>query len=161
MSNVVCESLLYTKIKLSFTKNGLSTFRGEGSEMNNDVLSSEIVLENEVAQAEVQKVGFFAEKLDFLDIQILRKFYATGRGFPNDCQPYCFPVLYQELKVSRQIKFGLEALRKRLDNLVRFGLLDKVNNSNPTNYYPIRGKETFLKAVITKFFLVNGLSKFM
>lgn len=118
-------------------------------------------METEVGKDEVDKIVFFAEKLDFLDVQLLRKFYSTGKGFPDDCQPYCFPVLYGELKSSRQIKVGLEALRKRLDNLVYVELLTKVKNSNPTNYYPVRGKERFVRAVIMKFFLINGLSKYL
>ena len=127
---------------------------------DSEILINEIV-ETEVAKESVDEINFLAEKLDFLDIQILRKFYATGRGFPNDCQPYCFPVLYHEMKTDRQLKIGLEALRKRLDNLVRVGVLEKVKNSNPTGYCPVRGKEGFSKAVIVKFFLVNGLSKYL
>lgn len=129
--------------------------------MNESELLQEAPIETEVGKDEVDKIIFFAEKLDFLDIQLLRKFYSTGKGFPDDCQPYCFPVLYGELKASRQIKMGIEALRKRLDNLVRVELLTKVKNSNPTNYYPLRGKERFMRAVIMKFFLINGLSKYL
>mgnify|MGYP001571124009 FL=1 len=129
--------------------------------MNEIDLITESTIESEVGKNEVGEINFLAEKLDFLDIQLLRKFYSTGKVFPNDCQPYCFPVLYVELKVGRQIKIGLEALRKRLDNLVKLGLLLKVKNSNPANYYPLRGKERFLRAVIMKFFLINGLSKYL
>jgi len=128
--------------------------------MNNNELFIEVSVELE-GNKEIDQINLLAEKLDFLDIQLLRKFYSTGRVFPNDCQPYCFPVLYSELRASHQIKVGLEALRKRLDNLVKIGLLLKVKNSNPTNYYPIRDKERFLRAVIMKFFLVNGLTKFL
>ena len=124
--------------------------------MNEIDLITESTIESEVGKNEVGEINFLAEKLDFLDIQLLRKFYSTGKVFPNDCQPYCFPVLYVELKVGRQIKIGLEALRKRLDNLVKLGLLLKVKNSNPANYYPVRGKERFLRAVIMKFFLINS-----
>jgi len=102
-----------------------------------------------------------AERLDFLDIQLLRKFYMTGKNFPLDSQPYCFPILFQEMKINHHLKIGTEALRKRLDNLVDTGFLEKVKHSNPANYAPIRGKENLVRAVITKFFLVNGLSKFL
>lgn len=129
--------------------------------MNEIDLITESTIESEVGKNEVGEINFLAEKLDFLDIQLLRKFYSTGKVFPNDCQPYCFPVLYVELKVGRQIKIGLEALRKRLDNLVKLDLLLKVKNSNPANYYPVRGRERFLRAVIMKFFLINGLSKYL
>lgn len=102
-----------------------------------------------------------AEKLDFLDIQILRKFYTTGKQHPFDCQPYCFPMLYTEMKVSNKLKIGIEALRKRLSNLVKLDLLEKINYSNPTNYAPVRDKSEFVRGIITRFFTINGLTKFL
>jgi hypothetical protein len=102
-----------------------------------------------------------AEKLDFLDIQILRKFYATGKEFPLDTQPYCFPILYREMKEVHHLKIGLEALRKRLDNLAKQGFIIKIRNSNPTSYVPIRGKEQIIRAIIMKFFLINGITRFL
>jgi hypothetical protein len=101
------------------------------------------------------------EKLDFLDVQILRKFYSTGKEYPLDTQPHCFPILYKEMRDTRQIKIGMEALRKRLDNLTKFGLISKIRGTNPTNYGPIAGKEQTIRAVIMKFFLINGLTKFL
>ena len=102
-----------------------------------------------------------AEKLDFLDIQLLRKFYMSGKEQPFDSQPYCFPLLYNEMKVNHKIKIGMEALRKRLNNLVRLTLLEKIKHSNPTNYSPVVDKKNFIRAVITKFFVINGLTKFI
>lgn len=107
------------------------------------------------------KILELAEKLDFLDIQILRKFYVTGKKFPNDTQPFCFPLLYREMKISNHLKIGIEALRKRLDNLTRIGLLEKIRNSNPTNYLPVKGKETLIRGVIAKFFVIHGVTKFV
>jgi len=103
----------------------------------------------------------WAEKLDFLDIQILRKFYMTGKKFPLDTQPFCFPMLYKEMKESHHLKIGREALRKRLGNLVRTGFLLKVKQSNPTSYFPVKGTEQLVNATITKFFLMHGLTKFL
>lgn len=102
-----------------------------------------------------------AERLDFIDVQILRKFYMTGKEFPNDTQPFCFPLLYREMKTTHHLKIGIEALRKRLDALTRAGLLIKIKHSNPTSYGPVRGKENFVRVVILKFFLINGLTKFL
>jgi len=102
-----------------------------------------------------------AERLDFIDVQILRKFYMTGKEFPNDTQPYCFPLLYREMKISHHLKIGMEALRKRLNGLVRLGLLTKIKNSNPTNYAPIHEKEGFIRSVVIKFFIMNGVTKFL
>ena len=103
----------------------------------------------------------FAEKMDFLDIQILRKFYVTGKEFPHDTQPFCFPILFREMKVNHHLKIGIEALRKRLNNFVDMEMLEKVKESNPTNYMPVAGKEQFVRAVVTKFFLIHGLTKFI
>lgn len=102
-----------------------------------------------------------ADKLDFTDIQILRKFYMTGKEFPNDTQPYCFPILYRELKTNHHLKIGIEAFRKRLNNLARLDLLMKIKHSNPTNYAPMGGKEIFVRGVIVKFFIIHGLTKFL
>lgn len=102
-----------------------------------------------------------AERLDFLDIQLLRKFYMTGKDHPFDLQPHCFPILFNEMKVNHKIKIGREALRKRLDNIVKIGLLDKVKYSNPVSYTPLDVKNQFVRAVITKFFVINGLTKFL
>jgi hypothetical protein len=102
-----------------------------------------------------------AERLDFLDVQILRKFYMTGKEFPRDTQPYCFPILFMEMKVGHKLAICSEALRKRLDNLVSHKLLVKQKRSNPAIYEPVGGNEQVVRAMITRFFVINGLTKFM
>lgn len=104
------------------------------------------------------KVLSFAEKLDFVNIQILRKFYATGESFPNDTQPHVFSMLYMEMKNTQKIQIGLEALRKRLDALVSMGLIKKIGRSNPASYHPVKGLEQSVRAVIKRFMLNNGLT---
>jgi hypothetical protein len=121
-------------------------------------------IEEEIRDLEAVNFDFIMElagKLDFIDIQLLRKFYMTGKEFPSDTQPFCFPVLYKYMKEAHQLKIGLEALRKRLDILVKCELLLKVKNSNPTCYFPMKGRERMIRAVITKFFLINGLTNFL
>ena len=103
----------------------------------------------------------FVERLDFLDVQLLRKFYSTGKEFPLDTQPHCFPILFKEMRDNNHLQIGAEALRKRLDNLVHVNLLGKIQNSNPTNYIPVAGKEQLIRAMIMKFFLIHGLTKFL
>jgi len=133
--------------------------------MTSEDLFLNISSESNIAQREVEELDTIllnlVERLDFIDVQILRKFYTTGKEFPNDTQPYCFPILYKEMKEVHRLKMGMEALRKRLEILVKFGFLGKINNSNPTNYSPIGGKEKMVRAVIMKFFLINGLTKFL
>lgn len=101
-----------------------------------------------------------ASKLDFLDVEILRKFYVAGDKFPDDIQPYCFPILYLEMRNNNDLKIGIEALRKRLDNLVKFDFLEKVNKANPTIYYPVKGREALIRLIIVKFFALHGLQNF-
>ena len=122
----------------------------------------EISLDKSMETKDIETVLIdFVERLDFLDVQILRKFYSTGKEFPLDTQPHCFPILFKEMKDNHHLQIGSEALRKRLDNLVRVGFLDKISNSNPTNYMPIAGKEQLVRAMIMKFFLIHGLTKFL
>jgi hypothetical protein len=102
-----------------------------------------------------------AEKMDILDVQILRKFYTTGKEFPLDTQPYCFPILFKEMRESNNLRIGIEGLRKRLDVLVKLNLIVKIRGSNPTNYNPVSGKEQFVRGMIIKFFIINGLTRFL
>ena len=116
----------------------------------------------EAMKQDIEQVSLMlADRLDFLDVQILRKFYVTGREFPFDTQPYCFPILYREMKVSNRLKICREAFRKRMENLVRHDFLIKISGTNPVNYAPVKGKEMLVRAVVTKFFLIHGLIKFV
>ncbi len=108
-----------------------------------------------------KKLTAIVDRLDFLDVQILRKFYVTGEEFPRDTKPYCFPILFSEMRVQNNLKIGLEALRKRLDNLVGLGVLEKIKNSNPTNYFPVNGRENLVRAMIAKFFISSGIAKYL
>jgi len=103
-------------------------------------------------------VLLLAERLDFINIQILRKFYMTGREFPNDTQPHCFSILYMEMKTMHKVRIGSEAFRKRLEKLVKMKLVKKIGRTNPANYFPIKGLEQTVRAVIVRFMKNNGLS---
>lgn len=111
-----------------------------------------------VSAAGNDSVLSFASRLDFINIQILRKFYATGEAFPNDTKPHVFPVLYMEMKNVNRIPMGTEALRKRMDSLVSMGLLSKVVRSNPACYHPVKGIEQSVRAVIKRFMMNHDLS---
>lgn len=129
--------------------------------MNETMLDISSDLHGDNIKIDFEQAISLAERLDFLDIQLLRKFYMSGKEEPFDLQPYCFPILYTEMKVNHKIKIGMEALRKRLNNLTRLGVLEKIRHSNPTNYVPLTDKGRFIKVVITKFFVLNGLTKFL
>lgn len=111
-------------------------------------------------------VNRILERIDFIDILILKKFYLTGKQFPNDIQPYCFPFLYNELKIHHQINLTLEGLRRRLNILSKLGLLKKVERTNPSIYFPIEEIKDIAREIIFKFFerygfesLVKDLTK--
>lgn len=118
-------------------------------------------IEKRLDKKELKRVLDLAERLDFLDVQILKKFYMTGKEFPLDTKPFCFPILYREMKTNHHLKIGLEAFRKRLNNLVHLKLLEKVKHTNPTNYIPVKGKEHLVRATIIKFFVLSGMTKFL
>lgn len=124
------------------------------------LLDGGLVIES-ASEKNEDPISSLAERLDFLDIQILRKFYTTGKEFPYDTQPYCFPLLYKHMKEAHHLKIGLEALRKRLGVLVGCGFLLKAKNSNPVCYLPVGGREQFVRALIMKFFLINGITSFL
>ena len=130
-------------------------------------MEQKALLPEEIIEPELEQIGnldeivSLVERVDFLDVQLLRKFYMCGKEFPFDTQPHCFPILYREMKTVQKIKIGSEGLRKRLDGLVVLGLLEKVAGANPVSYSPIIGKVGFVRGVITKFFLINGLMKFL
>jgi len=118
--------------------------------------TQEAVLEG--AGKPIDKILSFAETLDFINIQILRKFYATGLPFPHDTQPHVFSMLYMDMKNVHRVPIGLEAMRKRLDFLVAAGLIGKVARSNPASYYPIKGLEQSVRAIIKRFMMNHGLT---
>lgn len=106
-------------------------------------------------------ISMLLERLDFTDILILKKFYLTGKEFPNDVQPYCFPILYNEMKINNNLKITKEGLRKRLNNLVKIGLIEKIKGTNPSIYLPVRDKEEIVRELIKKFFVVHGLASIL
>lgn len=119
----------------------------------------DLKLQNEIKQELL--INQVLERIDFLDVLILKKFYATGREFPNDTQPYCLPILYKEITTQNNVKISLEGLRKRLNSLVNIGLLLKIEKTNPSIYYPVRDKEEFVRKIIVKFFERFGFESFI
>lgn len=125
------------------------------------IISEKMISSGDNVAVNFDRAISLAERLDFLDVQLLRKFYMNGKEEPLDLQPYCFPMLFKEMKVSHKMKIGSEALRKRLDNLVKLSLLEKIKHANPANYGPLVDKRQFVRAVVAKFFVINGLTQFL
>jgi len=87
----------------------------------------------------VVDVAGLAERLDRIDILLLRKFYHTGQPYPDDTSCHILRLLVDSVHRSRgplaRLSYG--AIRYRLDNLVALGLLGKVHRSNPAAYMPL------------------------
>jgi hypothetical protein len=76
---------------------------------------------------------------DVIMIKILQKFYFNGNSFPADTTCYYVQQLFSELK-SDGLQINLETLRKRLENLVKLNLIERVD-TYPRIYVPVRDIE--------------------
>lgn len=87
----------------------------------------------------VVDVAGLAERLDRMDILLLKQFYHTGQPHPNDTICHVLRLLVDSLQRSRGplAKLSYGAIRYRLENLVALGLLGKVHGSNPAAYVPL------------------------
>lgn len=136
----------------------LETENVMGTEVSAGVQTDEI-FSNTVP--DLKEINELAERLDFFDVVVLKKFYLSGKDPLSSTRPHCFPILFKEMKDLHKMKLGIEAFRKRLKVLTKMGLLIKVEKMSPTAYLPVPEKEFFIKASITKFFLINGVTKFV
>lgn len=126
-----------------------------------ETILTEVISKHGDNNINFENAVMLAERLDFLDIQLLRKFYMNGKEETFNLQSYCLPILFNEMKLTQKVKIKLNAFRYRINNLVKLGLLTRVLKSNPAIYLPLENKEMFVKTVVTKFFVLNGLLKFL
>lgn len=82
------------------------------------------------------EINPFVIRLDVVMIRILQKFYRNGLPFPNDTNCYYIQQLFSELN-REGFNIEMETLRKRLDQLTKMKLLEKVD-TYPRIYMPIR-----------------------
>ncbi|MCS7123223.1 MAG: hypothetical protein RMJ17_01445 [Candidatus Aenigmarchaeota archaeon] len=101
------------------------------------------------------------ERMDKIDIILLKKFYFTSKDFPNDMQVYAFPILIKELREVHKVSLTDDAIRKRLKKLCELGLLEHVKNSNPSIFLPIEEKKNFVEELIKQFISYIGLEIFI
>lgn len=99
------------------------------------------LLNTTVQQATVPKkhVSSIFLNFDVIMIKILQKFYFNDKTFPTDTTCFYVQQLFSELK-SDGLQINLETLRKRLESLVKLGLIDKVE-TYPRIYMPVRDVE--------------------
>ena len=107
-------------------------------------------------EKELDLVGL-VERLDKLDVLILKKFYVTNEEFPSDIKLYAFPILFKELKEIHNIKLTEDAIRKRLKKLCEIGLITQVKNSNPSIFLPKDGMKEKVKELIRLYISYLGL----
>ena len=84
-------------------------------------------------------VASLAERLDRMDVLLLKEFYYTGEPYPHDTTPQILRVLVNTLHRGSGplARRSYSSIRHRLDNLVALGLIGKVAHSNPASYYPL------------------------
>lgn len=92
----------------------------------------DVLLEEE---KDVKVLNIFLN-FDVINFKILEKFYFTPSKFPSDTNCYYLQQLFSELK-TEGIDINLETLRKRLEGLVKLGLIEKVK-TYPRIYMPVR-----------------------
>jgi hypothetical protein len=80
-----------------------------------------------------------AQRLDRQDVLLLKEFYHTGRPYPNDTTAHVLCLLVDRLRRGTGPLAGLSywAIRRRLENLVALGLLERIRHTNPAVYMPV------------------------
>ena len=114
---------------------------------------------NQFAQAEdcrarpIVDVAAIAERLDRMDILLLKEFYHTGQPFPNDTISHVLRLLADKLRQGSgplaRLSYG--AIRRRLENLVGLGLLGKIPRTNPAVYYPLDSMVQPVRRIVVLF----------
>ena len=84
-------------------------------------------------------VASLAERLDRMDVLLLKEFYHTGEPYPHDTTPHILRVLVNRLTRGNGplARLSYSGIRRRLENLVALGLIGKVARTNPAAYYPL------------------------
>lgn len=95
------------------------------------------------------------DKLDLIDLSILKKFYMAGKE-PFDTMPHCLPVLHRELK-KNGLKIGRRSFEYRLKKLVSLNLIRRVEKTNPSIYEPIPEIKKFVRKLIVMILTKTGL----
>ncbi len=116
--------------------------------------------EIEVSKVRTESFVFNAtllDKLDLIDLSILKRFYMCGRE-PFDTMPHCLPMLHKELK-KVGIKLCRRGLEYRLKKLVKLGLIRKIERTNPSIYEPIYEIRKFVRKIILLALARVGLNK--
>jgi hypothetical protein len=94
-------------------------------------------------------------KFDVINVKILQKFYGkTIDPFSGEINSYDVKTLHEFLK-REGLKINIETLRKRLDNLVSFNFLEKVD-TYPRIYTAVRDLEK-IKIIQSKIMLLRSI----
>ncbi len=118
-----------------------------------DVKEAKVVEDRE--KVFILKHPTLLDKLDLLDLSILKKFYMAGKE-PFDTMPHCLPILYRELR-KNGLKIGRRSFEYRLKKLVSLNLIRKVEKTNPSIYEPIPEIKKFVIKLIVLIRTKTGL----
>lgn len=121
--------------------------------MNSNHEYLKVSLNKNVNQKIIQQKNL-VDLLDLVDLAILKKFYMSGKE-PFDTKPFCLPILYQEMR-KNGLKITRRGFEYRLKKLVKYGLLRKIEKTNPSVYEPIVEIKEFVRKVIFLVLAKNG-----
>jgi len=85
-------------------------------------------------------------KLDLKDLRILKKFYFAEDSL-GGTKGWCQPILLKRLN-SEGMKIARTTLEYRLKTLAEFGLIKRVEKTNPVIYNPIDEYKPFVRKVM-------------
>jgi DNA-binding Lrp family transcriptional regulator len=88
------------------------------------------------------------DRLDSIDIRILKKFYMAGPK-PHDLSPYVQINLTQEL-IKSGVSLSVKAVALRLGKLIDLGLVNE-SRTTPKIYVPKEDMKTFVRKLIATY----------
>ncbi len=116
--------------------------------MKNTYFKGIEVTGKEIKTEFLMKPEMLLDRLDSIDIRILKKFYMAGPK-PYDLSPYVQITMTQELKKSGVV-LGVKAVALRLGKLVDMGLLDE-SKTTPKIYVPKEELKPFIRKLIATY----------
>ncbi len=109
--------------------------------MNSERNLISISIEKNIEKQE--DISFFAS-FDLITLKIIQKFYGNDLNPINgDLNSYCIQQLHQALN-REGVRLSLEGLRKKINFLVKIGILEKVD-TYPRIYMPLKDIEGIKK----------------
>ena len=94
-----------------------------------------------------------AQRLDRLDVLLLREFYVAGDPCRMETTPYVLGVLVDKLRRGKGPlgRRSYTTIRRRLEHLAGLGLIKRIPQTNPAAYWPVDWAAPAVRKIITLF----------